>query len=84
VEQGGAPVVLPHHPKLARPTTVQPRSDRKLDRPHRHRLKVACQLDTNPYPTGVKTTDAQLKTVQLERSAFQGDWNYRIRLRNSS
>lgn len=46
-------------------------------------LKIACQLDTNPYPTGIKISDARLNTVQLKRSAFHGDWNYMIRPRNA-
>ena len=41
-------------------------------------LKVQCQLDTNEYPTGVHVSDAELDTVQLERSEFHGDWNYAI------
>jgi hypothetical protein len=41
-------------------------------------LKVQCQLDTNPYPTGVKVSDAELATVQLERLDFHGDWNYMV------
>ncbi len=47
-------------------------------------LKVNSQLDTNPYPTGIKVSDTELKTVHLERSAFHGDWNYFIRPRNPS
>jgi transposase len=41
-------------------------------------LKVQCRLDTNSYPTGIKVSDAELADVQLERSEFHGDWNYRI------
>jgi len=41
-------------------------------------LKVQCQLDTNPYPTGVKVSDIELADVQLERSDFHGDWNYSV------
>ena len=42
-------------------------------------LTVKCQLDTNKYPTGVQVSDAELDTVQLQRSDFHGDWNYVIR-----
>jgi hypothetical protein len=42
-------------------------------------LKVQCQLDTNPYPTGVKVSDIELAAVQLERLDFHGDWNYIMR-----
>jgi hypothetical protein len=41
-------------------------------------LKVQCQLGANPYPTGVKVSDAELATVQLERLDFHGDWNYMV------
>ena len=41
-------------------------------------LTVRCQLDTNQYPTGVQVSDAELDTVQLQRSEFHGDWNYTI------
>jgi hypothetical protein len=41
-------------------------------------LKVQCQLDTNPYPTGVKVADIELADVQLERSDFHGEWNYMV------
>ena len=42
-------------------------------------LKVQCQLDTNPYPTGVRVSDAELEAVHLEPCAFHGAWNYVIR-----
>jgi hypothetical protein len=41
-------------------------------------LTVESYLDTNLYPTGRTPTDAQMATVQLERHAFHGDWNYTI------
>ena len=34
---------------------------------------------TATYPTGRKVTDADLASVNLERDAFHGEWNYRIR-----
>lgn len=42
-------------------------------------LNVACQLDTNTYPTGVKVSDAQLAQVNLQPQAFHGNWNYVIK-----
>ena len=42
-------------------------------------LNVACQLDTNTYPTGVKVSDAQLAKVNLHREPFHGEWNYVIK-----
>jgi hypothetical protein len=41
-------------------------------------LRVRSELDRGRYPKGVAITDAQLATVQLERHAFHGDWNYTI------
>jgi Rhodopirellula transposase DDE domain len=45
-------------------------------------LTVQCELDTDAYPTGRKVTDAEFATINLERHAFHGDWNYRIRPRS--
>ena len=42
-------------------------------------LTVQCELDTGTYPTGRKVTDAEFASINLERDAFHGDWNYRIR-----
>ena len=42
-------------------------------------LKVQCQLDSNPYPTGVPVSDADLQAIQIERCDFHGEWNYAIR-----
>ena len=42
-------------------------------------LKVTCRLDRRNYPIGRKVTDEEMKRVNLERSAFHGDWNYTIR-----
>jgi hypothetical protein len=39
-------------------------------------LTVAAVLDTNAYPTGVRISDAQMKTVPVQRYAFHGEWNY--------
>jgi len=44
-------------------------------------LRVQCQLDTTSYPTGIHVSDAELAEVQIERSAFHGEWNYVIRPR---
>jgi hypothetical protein len=41
-------------------------------------LTVAAVLDTNTYPTGVRVSDAQIKTVPVQRYAFHGEWNYVI------
>jgi hypothetical protein len=42
-------------------------------------LTVQCELDTDTYPTGRKVTDAEFASINLERHAFHGDWNYQIR-----
>ncbi|WP_156971104.1 ISAzo13 family transposase [Beijerinckia mobilis] len=42
-------------------------------------LTVRCELDPHPYPAGIKVSDAELKTVNLIRHDFHGDWNYTIR-----
>ncbi len=41
-------------------------------------LEVACQLDTNQYPAGIKVTDEQMKTIFLKPDTFHGEWNYLI------
>jgi hypothetical protein len=46
-------------------------------------LKVKCRLDMRKYPTGRKITPAQMKSVNLVRGEFHGDWNYTILLNKS-
>jgi len=41
-------------------------------------LKVQAQLDTNPYPKGVKVPDEEFATIRLTRDGFHGEWNYVI------
>jgi len=41
-------------------------------------LKIRCQLDRRNYPAGIKVTDEQLASVNLEPADFHGDWNYTI------
>ena len=45
-------------------------------------LKVICRLDRRKYQTGRKLSAAQMKTVNLERDRFHGDWNYVIKPRH--
>ena len=45
-------------------------------------LKVICRLDRRKYQTGRKLSAAQMKTVNLERDRFHGDWNYVIKPRD--
>ncbi len=42
-------------------------------------LKVICRLDRRKYPTGRRVSDDEMKTVNVERDKFHGDWNYVIR-----
>ena len=42
-------------------------------------LKVRAELDTAEYPKGLVISDATLSTINIERDAFHGDWNYCIR-----
>ena len=41
-------------------------------------LKVECELDQAAYPAGIKVSDAEMKSVNLHRHDFHGDWNYTI------
>lgn len=41
-------------------------------------LTVESFLDTQTYPAGLKVTDEEMTTIQLERDAFHGEWNYTI------
>lgn len=41
-------------------------------------LVVACELDTNEYPKGIKVSDSELADVNLKKDSFHGEWNYTI------
>jgi len=41
-------------------------------------LRVRVKLDKRKYPTGAKVTNAQIKTLSLQRDDFHGDWNYQL------
>ena len=41
-------------------------------------LTIQAQRDTDQYPTGVTVTDQELATVNLQKAAFHGEWNYTI------
>ncbi len=40
--------------------------------------KVHAELNTEPYPTGVKVSDLEFGQIRIRRDAFHGDWNYEI------
>src|SRR5919199_4096548 len=46
-------------------------------------LTVESVLDVASYPTGRKVTDAEMATLNIERDAFHGEWNYTIAPRAS-
>jgi hypothetical protein len=41
-------------------------------------LTIRAAIDSQPYPTGIKVTDAELAAVHLAPAPFHGDWNYTI------
>jgi hypothetical protein len=46
-------------------------------------LSVKCLLDKNFYPIGNKLTKKQIKTINILRNDFHGEWNYTINPRNT-
>ena len=42
-------------------------------------LTVRADLDVNLYPTKIKLTDQQKKSIPITRHDFHGEWNYTIR-----
>jgi transposase len=47
-------------------------------------LTVRCELDANNYPAGIKVSDAELASVNLQRHEFHGEWNYTIAPRDDA
>src|SRR5918998_2030169 len=45
-------------------------------------LTVRAELDLNLYPTKIKLTDQQKKSIPITRHDFHGNWNYTIRRPN--
>src|SRR5271165_1326023 len=41
-------------------------------------LRVHCELDTRAYPKGIKVTDAEMATLNIEGNKFHPEWNYTI------
>ena len=39
-------------------------------------LTVACRLDNNTYEKGIKVSDAEMATLDIQPANFHGDWNY--------
>jgi hypothetical protein len=42
-------------------------------------LVVQAALYNNDYPKGVTVSEEEFSSIRLERDAFHGEWNYRIR-----
>ena len=41
-------------------------------------LTVACRLDANTYEKGIKVSDAEMATLNIQPAHFHGEWNYTI------
>jgi hypothetical protein len=42
-------------------------------------LKITCRLDRRKYPTGREVSDEEMRSINLERDKFHGEWNYLIK-----
>jgi len=42
-------------------------------------LTIQCELDTRLYDKGIKVTEEQMKSLNIERHEFHPEWNYTIR-----
>lgn len=47
-------------------------------------LRIRSEIDHGRYPQGVKISNAQMETINIERHRFHGDWNYTIRPQEST
>jgi hypothetical protein len=41
-------------------------------------LTVACQLDGSTYEKGIKVSNAEMATLNIQPASFRGEWNYTI------
>jgi len=41
-------------------------------------LQVRAELDSKPYPKGIKVTDEEFAAIRIVRDEFHGEWNYTI------
>ena len=44
-------------------------------------LTVRCELDENRYAKGIKVTDAEMATLNIETNPWHPEWNYTIKPR---
>jgi hypothetical protein len=42
-------------------------------------LAVTCRLDRRKYPSGIKVSDEEIKSVNIVPCEFHGEWNYTIK-----
>jgi DDE family transposase len=47
-------------------------------------LQIRAALDEGAYPTGKKTSDAEMRRLALEPASFHGEWNYTLHPRPAS
>lgn len=47
-------------------------------------LTIACELDTNDYQKGIKVSDAEMRTLEIEGDEFHPEWNYTIKPRGDT
>ncbi len=47
-------------------------------------LSVACELDENSYAKGIKVTDAEMASLNIETDPWHPEWNYTIKPRSSN
>lgn len=78
MKQDRAPHVQFHHHELAgRPlTTLRTTIELILATSTTAGLTIQAAYDPNPYPRGIKITDAQLAAVPLRRHEWHGKWKY--------
>ena len=41
-------------------------------------LAIKAKLDKRAYPTGIKISKGDFKTINLDPAAFHGEWNHTI------
>lgn len=45
----------------------------------REGLSIQAEIDTNEYQRGKKITDKEIKSLNMKRAGFHGEWNYKIK-----
>jgi hypothetical protein len=41
-------------------------------------LTIACDIDANSYPKGIKIPDVEMRALNIQQHTFHGEWNYTI------